>query len=93
LAAGKIDEAERLMEERRQFLAEHGITIRKINQAYFAFYGTYADTPASSDPVGPKIERVWELTQDVGLFLVLMRDVRNTPDLDHLLERLEAGAR
>ncbi|MCK9518809.1 MAG: hypothetical protein M0R74_07285, partial [Dehalococcoidia bacterium] len=44
LAAGKIDEAERLMEERRQFLAEHGITIRKINQAYFAFYGTYADT-------------------------------------------------
>ena len=44
---------------------DNGIHIRKINQAYFAFYGTYADGPASSNPVGPKIERVWELTIDL----------------------------
>lgn len=92
LADGKVAEAEQLMEERRQFLAENGITIRKINQAYFAFYGTYADTPASSDPIGPKVERVWELTRKVGVFLTLMRDVRNTADLDDLVYRLETGS-
>ena len=92
LAQGKVDEAERTMEERRRYLAEHGITIRKLNQAYFAFYGTYADTPASSNPIGPKIERVWELTQDVGQFLTLMRDVRTAGDLDAMLAKLEKAS-
>ncbi|MGE5596705.1 MAG: hypothetical protein ACM3S1_11810 [Hyphomicrobiales bacterium] len=91
LAEGKVAEAEEAMEDRRQYLAEHGITIRKINQAYFAFYGTYANTPASSNPIGPKIERVWDLTQDVGTFLRLMREVRNAEDLDKLLANLEAA--
>jgi hypothetical protein len=92
LAEGKVDEAERTMEERRLFLAENGINIRKINQAYFAFYGTYADSPASSDPIGPKIERVWELTGDVGQFLRMMREVTSEADLDRLLDVLESAA-
>jgi len=92
LAEGKVDEAERTMEDRRRYLAEHGIPIRKLNQAYFAFYGTYADTPASSNPIGPKIERVWELTRDVGPFLTLMRDVRTAGDLDTMLTKLERAS-
>jgi hypothetical protein len=92
LAQGKVDEAEGLMEEKRRFLEENGVFIRKINQAYFAFYGTYADGPASSNPVGPKIERVWELTKDVGAFLRVMREVKNVADLDRSLLLLEAGA-
>jgi hypothetical protein len=39
LAAGKIDEAEAYMEQRRQFFWDNGYAIRKLNQAYFAFYG------------------------------------------------------
>ncbi|MCC7365232.1 MAG: hypothetical protein IT303_12760 [Dehalococcoidia bacterium] len=92
LAEGKVEEAERVMEERREFLDDNGYPLRKINQAYFAFYGTYADSPASSNPVGPKIERVWELTQDVGVFLQLMREVEDVPELDALLADLEAAA-
>ena len=88
LKDGKVSDAEKLMEEKRQYLADHGITIRKINQAYFAFYGTYADLPQSSNPVGPKIEQVWEKTQDVGLFLKLMREVRTVDDLDKTLAAL-----
>jgi hypothetical protein len=84
-----VEEAERTMEEKRQFLAENGINIRKINQAYFAFYGTYADSPQSSNPIGPKIERVWELTQDVGVFLTLMREIEDASELDQLLAELE----
>ena len=89
LKDGKVDEAERAMEERRKFLNEHGIAIRKLNQAYFAFFGTYGDSAASSNPVGPKVERVWQLTKDVGAFLVVMRDVKNVGDLDRAIGRLE----
>jgi hypothetical protein len=92
LAAGNVAEAEKTMEDRRQYLADHGIPIRKLNQAYFAFYGTYGDSPASSSPVGPKIERVWDLTKDVGLFLKTMREVKNVRDLDAAIARLQ-GAR
>jgi hypothetical protein len=58
LAAGQIAEAERYMEERRRFLWDNGYQIRKLNQAYFAFYGAYADEPggaAGEDPVGAAV--------------------------------------
>lgn len=58
LAEGKIEEAEAYMEERRQVFLQNGYLLRKINQAYFAFHGAYADTPggaAGEDPVGPAV--------------------------------------
>lgn len=93
LKDGKVVEAEAAMEATRRFLSDHGITIRKLNQAYFAFYGTYADTAASSNPVGPKIETVWQITKDVGLFLRAMREVKNVSDLDATIARLQAARR
>ncbi len=91
LAEGKVSEAEQRMEVKRLYFNENGIAIRKINQAYFAFYGTYADSPQSSNPIGPKVDRVWELTRDVGVFLTFMREVTNLADLDAILEDLEAA--
>ena len=88
LEEGRVAEAEALMEERRLYLAEHGIFIRKINQAYFAFYGSYATLPQSSDPIGPKVERVWEETGDLRSFLSLVREVRSEAELDEVLVRL-----
>jgi len=58
LVQGKIKEAEAYMEGRRAVFLENGYVIRKINQAYFAFYGAYANTPggaAGEDPVGPAV--------------------------------------
>lgn len=58
LAQGKITEAEAYMEQRRLFFWQNGYAIRKLNQAYFAFYGAYADVPggaAGEDPVGPAV--------------------------------------
>ena len=55
LAKNEIDEAENYMEARRRIFWENGYKIRKLNQAYFAFYGAYADKPfsaAGADPVG-----------------------------------------
>lgn len=91
LAEGKVEEAEQLMDQRRQYFEDNGIYIRKINQAYFAFYGTYADSPQSSDPIGPRVEAVWEHTGDVGLFLKVMRDVTSVRELDRVMERFETN--
>lgn len=93
LAEGRVAEAEAAMEAKRRFFVEHGIPIRKINQAYFAFHGTYADQPAASSPIGPKVERVAERAGDVGTFLRLMREVRSEADLDRLLAQLDDGTR
>jgi hypothetical protein len=58
LAEGKITEAENYMKQRRLIFWQNGYAIRKLNQAYFAFYGAYAETPggaAGEDPVGPAV--------------------------------------
>jgi hypothetical protein len=58
LSQGKIEEAEAYMEQRRQVFWQNGYLIRKLNQAYFAFHGAYADQPggaAGEDPVGPAV--------------------------------------
>ena len=48
LAAGEIETAESYMESRRGFFWENGYQIRKLNQAYFAFHGSYAADPGGA---------------------------------------------
>jgi len=59
LANAEVEQAEAYMEARRQFFWENGYLIRKLNQAYFAFYGAYNDEPgggaAGTDPIGPAV--------------------------------------
>ena len=73
LAEGQIEEAESFMEARRRVFWEHGYRhLRRINQAYFAFYGAYADVPggpAGEDPVGGAVRRLWEQVGDPVAFL------------------------
>ncbi|MBI3359729.1 MAG: hypothetical protein HY023_01295 [Chloroflexi bacterium] len=71
LAAGQVQEAEAFMEQRRHVFLEHGYQIRKINQAYFAFYGAYADQPGAggSDPVGPAVTTLRERSSSLRAFV------------------------
>ena len=72
LAEGKIEQAETYMELRRQFLWDHGYHIRKLNQAYFAFYGAYADQPegaAGADPVGAAVRLLREKSNSLSDFI------------------------
>ncbi len=72
LAEGKIEEAEAYMDARRQIFWENGYAIRKLNQAYFAFYGAYADTPggaAGEDPVGPAVRALREKSPSLAAFI------------------------
>ena len=56
LAEGKIGEAEAYMETRRLLFVEQGYRLRKLNQAYFAFYGSYATNPSAANPIGGQLE-------------------------------------
>lgn len=69
LANGEVEAAEAYMRRRQQFLAEHGYYIRKLNQAYFAWHGTYADTPASISPVGGWLTRLRQESLSLGEFV------------------------
>ena len=48
LAEGLISEAESYLEQRRGVFWENGYQIRKLNQAYFAFHGSYAADPGGA---------------------------------------------
>lgn len=72
LAAGKIDEAEAYMNARRIVFVKQGYLIRKLNQAYFAFHGAYADSPggaAGEDPVGPAVRALREQSDSLADFV------------------------
>ena len=69
LVEGSIAEAERYMEERRQELLERGYRIRKINQAYFAFYGSYATSAASVSPIEGQLRGLRQRSDTLGEFL------------------------
>lgn len=69
LAAGQIEEAEAYMEVERQKLVEKGYNLRKLNQAYFAFYGSYAFGPDSVDPIGPQIRQLRTASSSLKDFL------------------------
>ncbi len=72
LAQGKIAEAESYMEQRRQIFVQNGYYIRKLNQAYFAFYGAYADVPggaAGADPVGPAVRALRAQSKSLADFV------------------------
>jgi hypothetical protein len=69
LAQGKIEEAEAYMEERRQLFVANGFLIRKINQAFFAFHGTYATSAASISPIGDQVRQLRERSASLEDFL------------------------
>jgi hypothetical protein len=85
LAGGKIDQAETFMEEKRQFLATKGYYIRKLNQAYFAFHGTYADRPTSISPIGSELRELRERSVSLKEFLETAAAVTSHDSLKELL--------
>ncbi len=86
LGLGLIEKAEAYMEQRRRFFAENGYIIRRLNQAYFAFYGTYADSPGErgEDPVGPAVVSLFELCPSPGAFLRAVSQVTSLAQLQAL---------
>ena len=91
LAEGKIEEAETYMEDRRLVFVENGYHLRKINQAYFAFAGTYAEQPQSSDPVGDGMRRLRSAAPDLTAFISTVSAVSTPEEFVALVEGLGEG--
>ena len=92
LAEGKIEEAEDYMEARRQVFWEQGYRIRKLNQAYFAFYGAYADAPggaAGEDPVGEAVRDLYASSPSLEAFL---KRIAWMTSFDKLLDTIKPNA-
>lgn len=87
LARGRIEKAEEYMEHQRQFFAENGVYIRKLNQAYFAFNGSYGDSSASTSPVGKEIADLRATTPSVGAFVKAVAEVSNYEEFQALIQK------
>src|SRR5690606_9107897 len=77
LSQGQIEAAETVMEYRRREFARHGHPIRKLNQAYFAFYGGYQGEPGAggADPIGPGLEELRALSPDLRAWMDTIRGI------------------
>jgi hypothetical protein len=96
LAAGQVEEAEDYMEQRRSFFWDNGYRLRKLNQAYFAFYGSYADTPqgaAGEDPVGAAVRTLRSQSPSLAQFINQIAWMTSFDQLEAAVQRGEQQAR
>ena len=89
LAEGKVDKAEAYMEERRLEFVQNGYPIRRLNQAYFAFHGTYAENAASSSPIAGQLHRFRDLMPDLRTFVSEMGGISSYAQFLERLAELE----
>lgn len=89
LAAGRVADAELRMEAVRRDLDARGVHIRRINQAFFAWYGNYAARPDAVDPLGQQLRALREQTGSLARFVELVRSL----DTRAAVQRALSGAR
>lgn len=90
LARGEIEAAEAYMEQQRRLFVAQGYPLRKLNQAYFAFYGGYQGEPGAggADPTGPAVEELLALSPGLDNWLRQMRTITTRAEL---LDALDAA--
>ena len=85
LAEAQVDQAEEYMEQRRRVLVENGHNIRKLNQAWFAFHGSYATSPSTVNPIGGQLEWLRAQRSSLRAFLSTVSSISEHADLLGLL--------
>ena len=83
---GDIEGAEVYMEEQRLIFLQNGYGIRKLNQAYFAFYGAYGAVPGAigSDPTGPMLRDILANTSSPRDFMETVAPIATFADLEEI---------
>ena len=83
LAAGQVEAAEAYMRARQAELRQHGYIIRKLNQAYFALYGSYGGGFAASpaNPIPDLLRQLRERSGSLGEFVIRMRSITTVEQL------------
>ena len=90
LDENKIKESEEWLENRRLALSLHGVPIRKLNTAYFAFYGSYATDSRSGEenPIVDQLYRVRLASGSLSGFLDAVSKVTSAEDLKILADQM-----
>jgi hypothetical protein len=73
------------MEQKRTFLASKGYYIRRLNQAYFAFYGTYAAGPISVNPIGDELRAFRDLNTSLSEFINRVSSITSRNELHSII--------
>jgi len=84
LAEGRVDEAEAYMEERRALFVANGYPIRRLNQAFFAFYGGYqtgAPGAGGGDPIGAAVRAIRDASPSILAWIETMRGITTRAEL------------
>jgi hypothetical protein len=92
LAAGQVAEAERYLEERRAVFVAAGYPIRKLNQAYFAFHGSYGESPAAVSPLDGQLRRLRARSDGLGSFLRLVGQMTSPAEVAGAVAAEEGGS-
>lgn len=96
LAQGKVNEAETYMEERRQLFYSNGYQIRKLNQAFFAFYGGYQAEggvagAGGADPIGEAVQGLLDSSLSLQDWIVAMRAIITREELIEQWQRSQSA--
>ena len=92
LEGGDVAGAEAYLEERRREFTANGYAIRRLNTAWFAFFGTYADGPASGgSPIEPQLRTLRADSAGLAAFLDRVAAIDEEGELERLAG--EAGWR
>jgi hypothetical protein len=83
LQAGQVSQAEAYMNSRRDELQRHGYQIRKLNQAYFALYGSYGEGYAASpsNPIPDLLHALRQRSSTLGEFIFQIREITTVAEL------------
>jgi hypothetical protein len=94
LADGQVHEAEAYMRARRDELRPYGYAIRKLNQAYFALYGSYGGGFAASpaNPIPDLLRQLREKSGSLPHFLQSVRVLTSLADLRAAVHELASAA-
>ena len=85
LENGEIEKAEQYMDKQLWNLKLGGYNIRKLNQAYFAFRGNYAESPASISPIGQELRELRGYFDNVGDFIESLSQIGDYGQFQYVL--------
>lgn len=91
LSNDNIETAEEYMENRRQYFIANGYYLRVLNQAYFAFHGTYADSPSSISPIYSQLITIRSASNSLNEFISQVSSISNHEDFLNLVDQSESA--
>ncbi len=81
LTVGRVEDAERRMAAVREELAAAGIRYRRINQAFFAWTGSYAARADAVDALGGQLRALRARAGSVARFLAAVQPLRTRAEV------------